>query len=274
MWNHWVLRASTPHEPFRNFESARRTWITLNNLFPDALAAVLMPNHLHLILAMESAKQNLRKLNGLMGVISKHVRILGLWQSIPPPSLIPDRHHLRRQIRYVALNPCRKNLCSDPLEWYWSTYRQIMGATVNQQMKVSRLARVLGETERGFGVRFHTYVSADPSVSVTGTRPPQPAVSKLWPEESIGEILAASAAALQISTSEIQKRGPLRALFIHLACQQGWRQPPLLSQICKITPRAVHSILSHKPPKGIEAAALCLGDQRLRTKEPFEFLKK
>ncbi len=259
MWNHWVVRASTPKEPFRNFESARWAWSNLSNHFPNVLAAVLMPNHLHLILPVGSERKNLRKLGGLLGAMSKREHISALWQNIPPPSLIPDRFHLRRQLRYVALNPCRKSLCSDPLEWYWSTYREIMGATVEKWGELSRLTQVLGESEIGFRVRFHDYVSSDPSVKVSGTPPPQTVGSKKWAEEGIGEILSASAAALRVLPSKIRERGPLRPLFIHLANRQGWRQPLLLSQICGISPRAIHFILNQKIPKGIEAAALALG---------------
>lgn len=234
------------------------------------LAAVLMPNHLHLILPKnEDNDTDFRKLTGLLGAISRRSKVRKLWQSIPLPADIPDKFHLRRQVRYVALNPCRKGLCKDPLEWYWSTYREVMGATVERRESAGRMACALGESSKRFEVRFHSYVSADPSVQVSGTPPPTPAVSKIWAEESIGEILAASAGALRMSPSEVQKQGVLRSLFIHLACRHGWRQPSLLSRICGITPRAVHLILNRPVPRGIEAAELCLGDCRLRRESPF-----
>ncbi len=267
MWNHWVVRACTPHEPFKSFTLARWTWISLCNLYPDMLSAILMPNHLHLILPLDTEKKDLPKLTGLLGAISKKQGISGLWQAIPPASLIPDKYHLRRQLRYVALNPCRKKLCSDPLEWYWSTYREIMGATVQSGVKPFRLAKALGESETGFKVRFHDYVSADPSVNVEGTPFPQSAIPKIWAEKSIGEILAASAAALRVRTSEVNEKGLLRPLFIHLASLHGWHRPSLLAQICGITPRNTQYILNRSQPKSIVAAELCLGDRRLRAED-------
>ena len=270
MWNHWVVRACTPLEPFKDFDSARLVWKRLNEVFPEMISAVVMMNHIHFILPghMDS-NEVLLKLGGLMSGISKRKKLTKLWQPIPPPSLIPDRMHLRRHIRYVALNPCRKGLCADPLSWYWSTYREVMGASIARANAGSSLARILGELEKNFQVRFHAYVSGDPSVKVTGTVFPVSARPKLWAEESIGEILAASAGALRVFPSDVQKQGPLRSLFIHLAYRHGWRQPRLLSEICGVGLRAVHHTLNQTPPSGLAVADLCLGDRRLRPQEPF-----
>ena len=128
---------------------------------------------------------------------------------------------------------------------------------------------MLGESEGGFGGRFHAYVSGDPSVQVGGTPPPVSAVPKIWAEEGIGEILAAAAGALRVLPSDVRKQGPLRGLFIHLAWRHGWRQPALLARICGMGPRAVHLVLNQVPPAGLEAADLCLGDRRLRRERPF-----
>lgn len=261
MWKHWVVRANTPHEPFKDFETARWTWARLSQLFPEKICAVVMPNHLHLILPQETEAN--RKITSLLIAISKKKNQPKLWQSIPPPAEVPDPFHLRRQVRYVALNPCRKKLCADPLSWYWSTYRELMGITPNLK-SVAELARQVGEPEKNFRVRFHLYVSGDPSVQTGGTPLPVASPPKILPEESIKEILAASAGALRVSPLDVQKQSQVRSLFIHLAYRHGWQQPLLLSKICKITPRAVHQILKRAPPLGISAGDLCLGDRRLR----------
>lgn len=267
MWNHWVVRASTPREPFSQFESARWIWAALSKLFPDALSAVLMPNHLHLILPSGSSARVLRaqrrKLASFLGVVSRKQGIPALWQPIPPPALIPDRHHLRRQIRYIALNPCRKSLCRDPLEWPWSTYRDIMGAVSRPWVNDTVIAQALREPKSGFRVRIHAYVSGDPSVQISGTPAPRAAPAGTWAEKSIGEIIKASAAALRVPPTFVRRKGALRPLFIHLAHRHCWTQTGLLAQICGITPQAVRLILRSPPPPGIEAAALCLGDSRL-----------
>ena len=263
MWNHWVARANTPFEPFKNFEDCRRTWTSLTGVFPELLSAVLMPNHVHLLLPRGSPAA-LSRLGGVLGAVSKWTKRNQLWQVIPAPIEIPDRQHLRRQIRYLALNPCRKQLCSDPLEWYWSTYREVVGATVEGGERSARLANALGESSKGFAVRFHGYVSGDPSVRVDGTPYPERTIPGEWAQHSITEILAASAAALRLLHSDVEKSGSLRILFIHSAYRHGWRQPSLLAKICKCSRRSIHRILNDPIPIGIEATDLCLGDSRLR----------
>ncbi len=225
-----------------------------------------MPNHLHVILPSFQKDEEIRlKMRGYLGGISKSLKVSHLWQRIPSPSEIPDQFHLRRQVRYIALNPCRKGLCSDPLEWYWSTYREALGATTERPLV--DLAKALGESPQNFLVRFHAYVSGDPSVKIAGTPFPQRAIPKPLAVYGIGEILAASASALRVPQIEVTKdRSILRPHFIHLAYRHGWRQISLLAQICEMSPRGVHFILENNIPHNLEAAELCLGDARLRAR--------
>jgi hypothetical protein len=271
MWNHWVARSVSPQEPFINFQLARWLWTRFGNVFPDLIAAVLMPNHFHLITPIQSsqdAAQQMRKLCGLMGKTSQLTQMRRLWQPISAPVAISDRHHLRRQIRYVALNPCRKGLCADPLEWVWSTYRDLVGATTERPKLAACLAQILGEgggSEQSFLVRFHAYVSGDPSVSVIGSPFPQLAIPKGWASESIETILSASAASLRRLPGDVQKGGALRRLFVRFCFRHGWNQPALIAEICGMSVRNVYCILSQQPPPldVIRAADLCLGDRRL-----------
>ncbi|OFZ81846.1 MAG: hypothetical protein A2583_10580 [Bdellovibrionales bacterium RIFOXYD1_FULL_53_11] len=244
-------------------------------LFPEHVAAVVMPNHFHILLPEEAKSENIpQKMGAFIATISKQKRLEKLWQKIPAPALIPDHYHLRRQVRYLALNPCRKGLCADPLEWLWSSYREAMGAAVVSKDFGGRLAQSLRLSHAGFRVRFHSYVSGDPSVKVAGTPPPIPASPHVWAEHSITEVLRASAAALRLHPSEVRHRGPLRILFVHMAKRHGWGRIKLLAEFCKITSCAVIKILHYSSPEGIDAADLCLGDVRLTSalKESFDLL--
>lgn len=240
-------------------------WTRLTECFPETVSAVLMPNHLHLILPNKrnSHSRVAHTLGGLLGSLTKRMEKQALWLPIPPPSVIPDKMHLKRQIRYLALNPCRKNLSSDPLVWYWSTYREIVGASVESQNRAEKVSELINESRRNFLVRFHAYVSGDPSVDVEGTPLPKRAESRGISFHSLGEILEASAAALRVLPDDIQKNSPLRSLFIHMAYRYEWRRPTLLGQICGLSRGGVHRVLTLTPPIGIEAAELCLGDFRL-----------
>lgn len=273
MWNHYVARTSHPYEPFKDFATAQWTWEQIHHIFPDAVAGVLMPNHIHLILPKGKLRegatvtQATRKLSGLLGCISKRLQVKKLWQPIPPPAEIPDSQHLRRQIRYVALNPCRKKLCRDPLEWYWSTYREWMGATVVGRDSLGRLASSLQESPSNFRVRLHAYVSGDPTVSISGTPPPQGAPQpKKWPTYTVDAIWRASAAALRVPLDDIKKPKPLRNLFIQMASRHRWHQSGLLAEMCEISLTSVQNhFLKSASPECLAAADLCLGDPRLRS---------
>jgi hypothetical protein len=262
MWNHWAIRADSPEEPFQDFENSRWAWDLLRGYFPNALAAVLMPNHVHLILDRKTEARDRLRLSCFKGAMSKRLRNRRLWQRTSEPSLVPDRHHLRRQIRYVALNPCRKRLCADPTEWIWSTYRDLIGASAHPWVDRAAVVRTLGERESGFAVRFHEYVSGDPSVAVGGTRLPTLSTKQMNP--SLEDILESSAAALRVPTSEVTQRGELRTLFLHMALLHGWSRPALLSTMCGITTRAIQNVSKQHPPRGVDAALLCLSDARLR----------
>ncbi len=264
MWTHWVARSNHPYEPFRAFADGRFAWRQLTRQFPEMLSAVLMPNHVHLILPATERSGAIRsRVEGFIGIISRKMRIEHLWQPLPDPSCIPDRQHLRRTVRYIALNPCRKKLCRDPIEWYWSTYREIMGATVESTVSQSALARELGETQTDFLPRFHRYVSSDPAVHVSGSPLPTAVGQIKWAAYPIFSVLVAAASALRVPISDVKQRRPLRSLFVHLAAQQGWRQPTLLAEICGIGPGGIRKILRQPKPLGVGAAALCLGDPRL-----------
>ncbi len=163
MWIHWTAHTRAAHAPFRDIEAARWMWRALERLFPDALSAALLLDHLHLVLPESQREKNARELRGLLGASGQSLGIPWLWQRLLEPEPLPNREHLRRTLRYVALNPCRDNLCRDPLEWPWSTYRDVLGATANPWTRAERLMTAL--KERGspseFKVRFHAYVSGE-----------------------------------------------------------------------------------------------------------------
>ncbi len=265
MWKHWVARSNQPHEPFRDFSDCRAAWALLSKLFPEMLAGVLMPNHLHLVVSESEGRPPVRKrIEGFLSAMSRRTKRTRLWQPISEGQIIPDQKHLRRVVRYVALNPCRSKLCRDPLEWYWSTYREVLGAAVDSEQDPKRLARALGVQASEFLVWLHPYVSGDPAVRVEGTPLPASATMADLSEYSLGTILSASAAALRLPVTAIQGRGPLRSMFIHLAVRHGWYRPKRLAGVCGLSERAVYHIAHQPEPSQIGVAELCLGDERLR----------
>jgi hypothetical protein len=264
---HLVARTYGGKPAFSEFAAADWVWRALRRGFAQALAAVLMPCHLHVIAEIVSAVAARVRLARILGGFARWhspsdedpIR----WQPVPDPEVISGPAHLRRQVRYVALNPCRDKLVGDPLEWAWSTYRDVMGAVADPWVSSNRLARALDEPAHGFAQSFHRYVSGDPSCDPRGTRSPRaprPAVCARYPLE---RIVAAAAAATRQPTAAVRARTPTRTAFVQLAQQQGWTDARLLARTCGVTRHAIWELRRRESPELLAAAALCLSDERL-----------
>jgi hypothetical protein len=266
---HVTARALGRLAPFLTFEAAAFAWRRLRAAFPEALAVILMPNHLHMVVEfIRACALKLRMAAVLSGLTRSGLcgpeRVV--WQQAPEPKPIEDVQKLRRQVRYVALNPCRAGLCADPLQWIWSTHRDVLGAAADPWITGERLAAALQLSPRGFALRHHAYVSGDPAVRVDGTPPPVLAPARDAALVPLETVAAAAAAALRLPMSAIASRADARRLFVQLAHNQGWHDARCLARRCGVQPWQVFH-LARQPASGLDAARLCLGDERLLPKE-------
>jgi len=219
-------------------------WSALRGAFPAALACCLMPDHLHLLVpADEEAWERLCKVLGRLGGWP--------YRRPPAPGLPLNREKTRRNVRYVLLNPCRAGLVSDPLEWVWSTHRDLIGAVREPWPDPGALA--------GLGID-HRYVSSDPSVAVVGTAAPSMEGFKPW-EQPLGRVALAALAACRSPTSDLRRRTEARTVFLQLAWECGWRNATQLGGYCSIRRAAVHR--AWKRERITHEARLCLADARL-----------
>jgi len=251
-----------------DFETGSLVWKRLRRVFVMALAAVLMPDHLHLLLygSPATVRQQLRTLvSGFRR--SKGPAAALRFRPIALPSVIADNvKHCSRQIRYIALNPCRDGLAADPLAWPLSTYRDVMGGVVDPWVTADRLAETLRYPESGFRVALHRYISGDPSVHVDGTPMPVAAPATSIASAGLTAIAEAAAAATRGKPTDICARGQTRNAFLRLARHCGWARPRPLAQACAMSTAGVSRCFRHAPPNCsvVRAAALCLGDARMR----------
>jgi len=243
---------------------ARRLWDALRRAFPLVLAVVLMPEHLHLLLLALDATLERRRLSRAVARATAG-RGRGVWEPVERAAVVPDALHRKRSVRYILLNPCRRGLARDPAEWTWSTYRDVVGATVDPWVTPQALAPLMGWPTWGWLERFHEYVSSDPSVAVAGTPPPLPARACVLPEQRLDDLIAATASAMRVPPRAIRRRGSARNVFVGLAWRQGWRRSDVIALHCGVSPSTVRRIAARGPVDGVEAAALCLGDDRLRS---------
>lgn len=258
---HLVAKIERPDVSLAEFEIASWCWERLRAAFPLALAVCLMPDHPHVVTPLEDPDAARMRVNRLLGHLARRVgaRYLG---EAAAPSLIADRQKLARDLRYVALNPPRAKLVADPLEWLFSTHRDVVGASIDPWIDATRLSRALGRREDDFVASYHRYVSSDPSVKVGGTPPPQPAIASNLPRFALDTIARAAAASTRTPIEAIRNTSLTRDVFVGLAREHGWRSWDALASACACSTRAIRRSAEHDTD--LTAARLCLGDARLR----------
>ncbi|MCC7441465.1 MAG: hypothetical protein IT285_07520 [Bdellovibrionales bacterium] len=190
---HFSARHSSA-EPLQDQNLCSEAWRSLRAVFPDAIAAVLMPDHLHLIVTTIPPELARLRLRRILSAMERQPGQTPGWQLGTSPRVVDDLEHLRRQVRYVHLNPCRARLASDPLAWRWSTHWDWLSVTAPAWGRPQQWAARLGFHTRE---RFHEYVSSDPTCVVSGSRPPEYGL----PDGRVGlaEIQAAAARALRLA---------------------------------------------------------------------------
>ena len=183
---------------------------------------------------------------------------------------MPDEKHALRQIRYIALNPCRAGLTQDPLEWPWSTYRGCFGGVAQPWVSLDVLAELLGWDSVGaFRTWFHKYVSSDPTVNPTGTpvlKLNHLSENQTYPhlENLIAATLVAAEATPAVLLGSCKESVEIGSVIVHLAEEYEWKQSGLLATRLLCTSRTVQRYRRRKPNALLfRAAKLCLNDNRL-----------
>jgi len=261
----WHLVANTARGDvdLTDWGLAVRVWRALRGTFPRALAAGLMPDHLHVIDESMGEREARRALGRALSRATYGLG-RGVWQAVPPPDRVREPK-LERAIRYVVLNPCRGGLVPDPLEWMWSTHRDVMGAVADPWVDAARLATRLGPRRWRSREAWHRYVSSDFSVAPTGTPAPEALSAGGGRGASLTAVAVAAAAAFRAPSTAIRDRGEVRRLFLHVAHNVGWHDTALLARTVGTSRRSVARILQYPRDRAAwRAALICLGDPRLR----------
>ncbi|MCC7441083.1 MAG: hypothetical protein IT285_05600 [Bdellovibrionales bacterium] len=248
--------------PLNDRELCVAVWARLKRSFPGAPACVLMPDHAHLLAEGDPGQLRRRWARALSSAVRD---ASWRWEPFPLPAPIPNAQHLARQLRYLHLNPCRAGLCSDPLEWEWSTHRDWMGCVDPSWPEVERWGRILGWWGTGGPERMHRYVSSDPAVRVTGTPPISAGHAKVE-ECSVREVLRAVAASRRV-TVDVAKMPRLdRRLVVKLAAECSGLRPVQIAARLGLTRQAAARILRRAPPSARARAAVLqvLSDPRTR----------
>ncbi|MCA9619483.1 MAG: hypothetical protein KC731_10675, partial [Myxococcales bacterium] len=238
-------------------------WRRLQRSFPRALAAVLMPNHIHVLTPARSESEARRKLGGIVSGLrrSGHPGAANRWEPASTQGIFDEPDKIRRQIRYIVLNPCRAGLARCPSEWLWSTHRDVLGAVRDPWVTAGAVAAALGTSRRGFVARHHRYVSGDPSVAVAGTPAPKPHDGTPT-TYSVADACAASIAAVRGAPDALTRPGPARRQLFALANAARWITA-VIAEACELHPGTARDQRRRRTPVH-PATRMCLGDPRLR----------
>lgn len=231
-------------------ESARWLWTRLRRAMPDALAATLMPNHVHAGVLGDGA----RELEAFRRMLQHHGRQFGArWELVKTPattSLIAER-----MVRYISLNALRARLVDDPWLWPWTTVRELAGATVDPWTRDAVRAAVPGSLDS-----ILRRLTSDGSC-----RPPLPDLDPPLPVVVTWEAATTSvAAAMRVSPGEVLARGRARRLLIQTVTACGTTNAAALARRVGVSRQTVHNALRSPDPRAVSAVLRCLGDPRLR----------
>ncbi len=202
MPHHFALRSPLRTPLVEDLEECRALWRILVERVTGIVAMTIMPNHVHVLCADPDPSPIERVCNAFARWRNAYREEAGVvWLPLDPPRESgPDR--LRRDARYVHLNPVRAGLVSDPLAWPFSVYRDAVDLAPWPLRKPTQ--DVVG---------FHRYVSSDPTVAVAGTSLP----TGLLRRPSVAEVADAVASLGRVSLDALQTRGPVRRLYMQAA---------------------------------------------------------
>jgi hypothetical protein len=156
----------------------------------------------------------------------------------------PDK--VGRVVRYVHLNPCRAQLCADPLAWPFSTHRDATGFAWPPAVPPRHDRR-----------RFHRYVSSDPSAAVDGTD--LPAVTVDVPQ--LGEVLHAVSAVTRTPLDRLGEHPFARRLLVRAARTLCDAPLSAIAGVADVDPRTVRRARAGVDP-AVRAVASAAADPR------------
>jgi REP element-mobilizing transposase RayT len=123
----------------------------------------LMPNHFHLLL--ETPEPNLAAGMHVLNLSYaryfnwRYRRVGHLFQGPYKSIAIRDDDHFLEVTRYLALNPVRAGLVTDPADWRWTSFRATAGTeAVPEFLQTDRVRSFFRSQHSSGGVEFAAFV--------------------------------------------------------------------------------------------------------------------
>jgi len=125
---HWTARDATYFVTFRTKTgelTVKEQEISLecikrgDGIYYALIAAIVMPDHVHLLLTPHKEYSLSRVMKGLKGVSAHEINALRacaghVWQDESYDRIVRNQASLLRFLNYMLLNPVKKGLCDDP----------------------------------------------------------------------------------------------------------------------------------------------------------------
>ena len=220
-------------------------WECLSRAVPDADAAVLMPDHIHLAGPVGSAVR-------LRPALRSFTRKTGVALGEPHVEPITTRKIGFRTLRYIWENPRRAGLVRDPWEWIWTTFRDIGSCTHQIWTQQERVFDRLG---LGASTPLELLLrSADFS--------PSPLLHRLPTSASLSAVVAAAASALRRSPGEVLESVMGKRVLVQMVEAVGVHDFEALRATLGIS-RTTHWRYRNAEEAALTPALRCLADLRL-----------
>ncbi len=128
-------------------------------------AYCLMTNHVHLLVAPESAAALGGLMKRLAGRQTRYHNVLRgrsgtLWESRYKSSPVDSDAYLLACARYIDLNPVRARMVATPEEYQWSSCRYRLGLASCEWLDEDPCLAGLGSTENERRARYQIFLSA------------------------------------------------------------------------------------------------------------------
>lgn len=149
-----VATARRPHRPLEEPPAVATLWMRLRLAFPEVRACVLLPDAVQLVARVDDPVRARTELGAMLERIDPY------WHRVPPAEILHDAKELERAVRATVLKPCRVGLVGDPLEWVWTTLRDVVGDVADPWLTSEMLADALGRERRDFARTYHREVVA------------------------------------------------------------------------------------------------------------------
>ncbi len=246
--NHLVAHSLPGTLLFHDWVEAAMLWDALVVGLPGAAALCLLPNHVHGLHPTATAEDLRPVLSGFARARNaRRGESGGVWERpIPDAEPIGGTDKVRRQERYVHLNPPRGKLAPCPLGWAFSTHRDAVGLAA---FPVRKPARDVHE--------YHRYVSSDPSVAVQGTLLP----TAPYGDPTVESVLHAVSAVARTPLSLLARRGRARTLLVR---SLRTLTPASLAEIADLAQVSRSTVLRMRPgrDRAVNVVSAVVGDRR------------